>query len=340
MVFPASSSGNPMLSLKVALISTGVLSLAVILKLPVLPVLVTDFAVSELAIMYSSVISWLQPPYLYLVINCIIISILASSKLQLQKPDQEQQVPLPPADIIVPPVQVTEEEEEDIAVRVRSAAYDNEAVVASDRYGDYEFLDVEDKTVIVEEYCAVESGDVYESEVNKAAPYRSDSIEFLIEKDQNKEKPLVSARLGRRKSLKASPEGGGKAAALRVSKPKRHDTLEATWKTITDGRPMPLARHLQKSDAWDSHVRRENAPPPKMMTMKKYETFNDSISSRSEKLSRSPHGSGKLRKEPSLSQDELNKRVEAFINKFNEEMRLQRQRSLDQYQQMTGRGAY
>lgn len=335
-MLPASSSGNPMLSLKVALISAGVLSLAVILKLSVLSV-VADFAVSELPIMYSSVLSWLQPPYLYLVINCIIISILASSKLQLQKPDQEQQVPLPPADIIVPPVQVTEE---DIAVRVRSAAYVYEAVFASDRYGDYEYLDVEDKTVIVEEYCAVESGDVYESEVNKAAPSRSDSIEFLIEKDQNKEKPLVSARLGRRKSLKASPEGGGKAAALRVSKPKRHDTLEATWKTITDGRPMPLARHLQKSDAWDSHVRRENAPPPKMMTMKKYETFNDSISSRSEKLSRSPHGSGKLRKEPSLSQDELNKRVEAFINKFNEEMRLQRQRSLDQYQQMTRRGAY
>lgn len=336
MVFPASSSGNPMLSLKVALISTGVLFLAVILKLPVL---VTDFAVSELPIMYSSVISWLQPPYLYLVINCIIISILASSKLQLQKPNQEQQVPLPPADIIVLPVQVTEEEE-DISVRVGSAAYVNEAVVASDRYDDYEYLDVEDKTVIVED-CAVESGEVYEREVNKAAPYRSDSIEFLIEKDQNKEKPLVSARLGRRKSLKASPEGGGKAAALRVSKPKRHDTLETTWKTITDGRPMPLARHLQKSDAWDSHVRRENAPPPKMMTMKKYETFNDSISSSSEKLSRSPHGSGKLRKEPSPSQDELNKRVEAFINKFNEEMRLQRQRSLDQYyQQMSGRGAY
>ncbi|KAJ6728013.1 COTTON FIBER (DUF761) [Salix koriyanagi] len=338
MVFPTSGSGNLMLSLKVALISTGLLSLAVILKLSVVP-LVTDFAVSELPIMYSSVISWLQPPYLYLVINCIIITILASSRLQLQNPSQEQQVPLSPADIIVPPLPVTVEQE-DISVLVRSTAYVNDSVAASDRYGNYEYLGVEDKTVIVEDCAVAESGEVYEIEADKAAPCRSDSIECLIEKDQNKEKPMVSARLGRRKSLKGIPEGGGKAAALGVSRPKRHDTLENTWKTITDGRPLPLARHHKKSDTWDSPVRHEHASPPKTMMKKRSETFNDSISSGSEKLSRSPHGSGKLRKEPSPSQDELNKRVEAFINKFNEEMRLQRQRSLDQYQQMISRGGY
>jgi hypothetical protein len=195
MVLPASSSGNPMLSLKVALISAGVLSLAVILKLSVLSV-VADFAVSELPIMYSSVLSWLQPPYLYLVVNCIIISIVASSKLQLQKPSQEQQVPLPSsADIIAPPVQV-----ENISVRGRSD-YDNDAaVVSSYQYGsNYQDSDVDWKAAAVED-CTVKTIGVYEREEGgKAAP----SIEFLFEK----EKPLVSARLGRRKSLKATPEG-------------------------------------------------------------------------------------------------------------------------------------
>lgn len=140
---------------------------------------------------------------------------------------------------------------------------------------------------------------------------------------------------------------GGKA--LGVSKPKRQETFENTWKTITEGRSMPLTRHLKKSDTWDSHLRRNPAPPmdendntttPPTQKMKKSETFGDNRSNtNNSSLSPSP-GSGRLRKEPSLSQDDLNRRVEAFIKKFNEEMRLQRQESLNQYQEMIRRGGH
>lgn len=132
---------------------------------------------------------------------------------------------------------------------------------------------------------------------------------------------------------------GGKA--LRVSKPKRHETLENTWKTITEGRPIPLTRHLKKSDTWETHGRHNNTtamdPPPRKT--RKSETLKDRTNEPSSALVVSSPAPGKLRKEPSLSQDDLNRRVEAFIKKFNEEMRLQRQESLNQYREMISRGA-
>jgi hypothetical protein len=115
--------------------------------------------------------------------------------------------------------------------------------------------------------------------------------------------------------------------ALRVARPRKEETLESTWKAITEGRAPPLARHLKKSDAWDTRPGRrpsdggevDPAPPA---AMRKAETFNDG---RSE---------APVRREPSPGQDELNRRVEAFINKFNMEMRLQRQESLNHYNEM------
>nr|DAD49146.1 TPA_asm: hypothetical protein HUJ06_019083 [Nelumbo nucifera] len=112
---------------------------------------------------------------------------------------------------------------------------------------------------------------------------------------------------------------------------------------ITAGRPMPLTRHLKKWETWEIHGRHSNpsqgTQEPTPAKVKKAETFRDRTNLETS-LSPSPGGSGKLRKEPSLNQDELNRRVEAFIKKFNEEMRLQRQESLNQYREMINRGTH
>ncbi|XWS52005.1 hypothetical protein CRYUN_Cryun11dG0030600 [Craigia yunnanensis] len=303
-----------MLSLKMALISTGIISVAILLKVSAPSI--TEFITSGIPSTYSLILSFLRPPYLYLLINCIIISIVASSKLQSQKPETTQHNPSP--EIVFPAVKVSNE-------------------VYSSEFSTYES---DAARVVVMEESKGAAGVVNDCDSEKLkvvmaeAPVRSESMELvslLSEKETGK--PLVSKRFGQRKAVKAASEG----KALRVSKPKRHDTLETTWKTITDGRPMPLTRHLKKSDTWEQRTPKDqNALPPLSNTMKKSDTFNEH--SRESSLTRSS-GSGKLKRDPSLSQDELNRRVEAFIKKFNEEMRLQRQESLNQFQEMILRGS-
>ncbi|KAK9092371.1 hypothetical protein Syun_027282 [Stephania yunnanensis] len=286
------------LSLKLLLVSALFLSTALILKFSIPPIYQSQQLLSSISIPLRS---WLTPPYLYFVINGIIIIIVASSRFQLNPHHEDAGDPPEKATPVDVPHHVADEDYRDVTV-------------------------------------------VKEKESTSTPPEAVLLINPL-------EKPPVSTRFSHRRSATASSEGG---KSLRVAKPKRQDTLESTWRKITEGRSVPLARHLKKSDTWETHTHNHNnnnisAPlmessvddedvgdPPTKKMMKKAETFNEKSQS---SLRRSSKGSiGKMKKEPSLGQEELNKRVEAFIKKFNEEMRLQRQESLNQYMEMINRG--
>lgn len=274
---------------------------------------VKDFSVSRAPAIWSSFVSWLKPPYLYLIINAIIITIAASSRLYQN--DHVSSTDPTPSDV---GYEMKYEQQQMIVV----AEEENKAP------------DFEEKSVVVSgDDAALDVGN-YGDAATWTPLQRTDSLEIPTEFDllAEKEKPLVSARFVHRKPIKASPEGDKK---LRVTKPKRHETLENTWKTITEGRAMPLTRHFKKSDTWENHGRHINVDPS---PVKKSKTFTDRTNFQLPPVNNSPGTAGKLRKEPSLSQDELNRRVEAFIKKFNDEMRLQRQESLRQYQEMISRG--
>ncbi|KAI3441563.1 DUF4408 domain-containing protein [Psidium guajava] len=348
-IFSNGPTATWLLSLKVLLASTLVLSAAVLLRLSLLAI--TDFVTSEVPSIYGLFLTWLRPPYLYILINCIIISIVASSKLQHKADDWVLE--LAAAEYAAPPAEAAvrapaEELKVPEVARgagygVYSGAYDARLVkVVEDAYGgaDAGALEAEAEAEEVDDEAAVAADGGDDPMVPESASplLRNDSwdFSFLSPNEDWREKQPVSSRFGHRKSAKSSPEVG---RPLRVSRPKRHDTLESTWRTITDGRAMPLARHLKKSDTWDSHVRRndENSPPPPPK-MKKAETFATRPGPGNVTAS-PPPGSVKLRREPSLGQDDLNRRVEAFIRKFNEQMRLQRQESLNQFQEMINRGA-
>ncbi|PWA56032.1 RNA-directed DNA polymerase, eukaryota, Reverse transcriptase zinc-binding domain protein [Artemisia annua] len=59
------------------------------------------------------------------------------------------------------------------------------------------------------------------------------------------------------KKLDLTVYDGPGVRSLRVSKPKKHETLESTWKTITDGLHIPLNRHLKMSDIFENHNQHE-----------------------------------------------------------------------------------
>ncbi|XP_075664472.1 uncharacterized protein LOC142634080 [Castanea sativa] len=313
--------GSMMFSMKAILISTGVVFMGLGLKASV--PMVMEFSTSHVPVTWASLLSWLKPPYVYVIINGIIITIAVSSRFHRRhhhssssaaasSADPHHAYPTP-SSADIPPEDFAVLEDSTVVPEVKNIA----AVVVVNEE---------------EEYVAPSATWTPEKEVAISSEYLSPA-----------EKPLVSERFGHRKPARASPEG---ARALRVAKPKRHETLENTWKAITEGRAMPLSRHMKKSDTWENHGRDIHVDSLGGL-VKKSETFKDRTNLAAPEALALSTGPGLgpvkpvlLRKEPSLSQDELNRRVEAFINKFNEEMRLQRQESLNQYMEMINRGAH
>ncbi|XP_008224934.1 PREDICTED: uncharacterized protein LOC103324631 isoform X2 [Prunus mume] len=347
-------------SLKIVLISSGVVALAWAMKLSV--PLAMEFVASHLPLVCASFRSLLRPPYIYVLINGIIITIVASSRFHHDRSPQPKPQPEESESTVLEletpavyeqrrylgplvheevheerPAVINDSVEAEPEPEVEDVRVDEDEVVISSstwtppksvmKSNEIASLEVEDVRVDEDEVVISSSTWTPPKSVMK-----SDQIASPVEK------PLVSVRFSHRKPARSSPEGG---KPLRVAKPKRHDTLENTWKAITEGRSMPLSRHMKKSETWENHGRQVQLKVDSAVdtsAVLNSETFKDWTNQ--QQVTASAGGVGKLRKEPSLSQDELNRRVEAFINKFNEEMRLQRQESLNQYMETVKRGSH
>ncbi|XP_024993069.1 uncharacterized protein LOC112526874 [Cynara cardunculus var. scolymus] len=349
-----------------------------------------NLAVYHIPAIWSVILSWLRPPYLYIIINGIIITIAASSRFhhlhnhyhienQSQPLVDETNTVLPldlpsesPPMVILPSFDVVENppvvyESEHTETEENPTVYESEppltdvktvAVNGTDFVADFVTDESEDKFII-----SRSEWNPPHRMIKPPPPERKIKSEFI---SPAREKMLVSSRFShQRKSAKFNPEGTTSYStgvrSLRVAKSRKHETLENTWKTITDGRHIPLNRHLRKSDVFENNHHHHHHTPsldgysgehgPAFAAadnnvMNKAETFNDRTAYDNENHQRilssknsMTSSGGKLRKEGSLSHDELNRRVEAFIKKFNDEMRLQRQESLQRYMDMINRGA-
>ncbi|KAM1033319.1 hypothetical protein ACFX2I_036773 [Malus domestica] len=334
-------------SLKIVLISSGVVALALAMKLSV--PMATEFVASHLPVMCSYFRSLFRPPYLYVLINCIIITIAASSRFnghgrspqpKLQ-PESEASVSDPPAvyESMYRESEVVHELKYAVVIKPESEA------IYEPRYREPEVVYELTSAVVINGY--VEEAEPEAAEIKDDRKYEDKLVilppKSMLESDEIAlpvEKPPVSARFSHRKPARSIPEGG---RPLRVAKPKRNDTLENTWKAITEGRSMPLSRHTKKTETLPNHGRQLKVDLTSAVdtsVMVKAETFKEPTNQSLTTVATGDGSGGRLRKEPSLSQDELNRQVEAFINKFNDEMRMQRQQSLDQYKKMVNGGSH
>ncbi|XP_054824355.1 uncharacterized protein LOC129322213 [Prosopis cineraria] len=117
--------------------------------------------------------------------------------------------------------------------------------------------------------------------------------------------------------------------------PDADDTLDATWRAIMEGQGKTKTPQLKKSDTWGARIEkaepfRENEDGEDDLVawarkeLKKSETFNDTAS---------------LRRDISMTPEELNRRADAFIQNFINQMRLQRLESDQRFMEMVNRRA-
>ncbi|KAL1811541.1 hypothetical protein ACET3Z_021606 [Daucus carota] len=302
------------ISVRLALSVAAVVSMVIMVTFS--PQLTIDITVSRVGFIWRPVASWLRPPYLYLVINCIIITIFASSKLHEHHRDYSEPVRLFPTDDHC----VGEDQRELVDLPQSSTGV--ECVEFSDEAPGNEnnslpttriITCVNDVQVVDSDNANVRCSDEGTAKGANVETWKLPGSESFIHP-----KDVQLDTQGRKKLGAQKPE-------------KELKTLESTWKAITDGRPMPTTHQYSGGNLQDPR------------NMIKSEIFNQQASSNRSNISRTLAGSsgwGKLSRDPSLGQDELNKRAEEFISRFKEDMRLQRKESLRQYVEMINSSAY
>lgn len=274
-------------TVKLALLSIGVLSTILMFKVAI-PYSI-NLVVSTIPRVWIFFCSFLAPPYLYFVVNLIIISIVASSSFQ-QKHSEKK---------------IEEKEEENLQKQ-------------EEKQRDFEPSSSREK--VTENWYDVSGEKSPESDNRTAKSDESSPENWFDMTDSDKNLALST--------VDPLPLDDGVGDGT--------DTLDDMWTAIVEGRGKLLTRKLKKSDTWDVPPRVE--PKPMVVSarreLRKSETFNEGSSTTSSASSGS--GGAGLRREIPPSQDELNRRVDAFIQK----VRLQRQESHRHYLATLNRGCY
>ncbi|XP_068640233.1 uncharacterized protein [Aristolochia californica] len=300
-------------TVRLAFLSIGIISTVQLVKLAV--PYSFNLLLSALPRLWASLCSWLAPPYLYIIVNFIIISIAASSNFQQRHKEKKND----------------ERERENLQQQKKRGDYD----APSHRKPSSEIWSEISPLAI----CGENPSDSDE----KPSTFAHEKADGASTEDWSdisyltvcKEKPLVCAVKETEHWRQKEPETS--SIAPDDEKLEQHPTLDASWMTITRSNAKP---RLEKSETWNaspSIVPENNHLASARHELRKSETFNET-SPNTSGSSYSRGGVGIRDRESPLIHDDLNRRVEAFIKKFNDEMRLQRQESYQYYTEMVNRG--
>lgn len=297
-------------AVKVVLITVGTVSSVILVKISVIPCL-SSFLVSTLPGLWSFLRSFFSPPYIYILLNFIILIIAASSTFQQQSHHLKRPQKLKISYQITDYDRV---ESHDQKPKIWYQSTDYDRFESHDHEGVREIAvldEVEVEKHAVEPLEKVVVGSRFDSSLLGKPG-------FISGEDLAEVKGMIAEPPEPRSPMK--PEQPWEPEEPRKQE-EPDDTLDSIWKSImaSQGKPLPgpdpEPEPCQGSD--DPAV-------PAQREARKSDTFKEETA---------PLKLGKL-----LSQDELNLRAEAFIKKINLDMRLERQESDQRFMDMVYRG--
>ncbi|KAK1388080.1 hypothetical protein POM88_016258 [Heracleum sosnowskyi] len=282
-------------AIQLLLLLVGIVSVVVVFKTAVIPYSFSK--VSTLPQLCLSLKLWLSPPYIYIIINFIIVFIVVSSTFHRPRVNEEQHNDYG-GQYADPPLQQPNDDG-DYGANLQHPV-PTPSSQSLDINNDHDFH--------------------FPNQIPETSPSlpNLDTPEIVYSEKITNEQSLEKTTNAEAHDF---PEHIKHILVTEHSVSKGHDeefeTMEATWEAITEATKSAPKKELKKIETW---TRRKN--------MRKLETFNESLLERQR---------GGLMRDLSIGHAELNSRVEAFISKFNMDMRLQRQESDERFLDMINR---